>query len=122
MSSIMYRNKVVDMNAVNILHDVLSEEYNTSPETLHGMDKRRRTIMARAMACTLLRDTFKISFREVGRLLSKNRSTAARLYQFHQRYYSLNYQGYRWDFLSIATEFKGRYYSETNRNTQENTR
>jgi hypothetical protein len=118
----MYRSKEIDMTAIDILHDVLTREYGTSPTVLSGVCKRKRIIMAEAMASALLRDTFKLSFVQIGKLLGRHHSTAGKLYRSHSRYYALNYQGYRWDFHDVATEFKGKYYNETNRNTQENTR
>lgn len=112
----VYRNGVIDMIAVKILIDVLEKSYDVPSEHIGSRNKSRRYSMARAMFVRLMRDTFKLSFTSIAPVIGRTKQDATYLYKLHDKFYVLNYEGYKWDFHEIATEFKGRYYNEAGRN------
>ena len=115
-----YKYGALDSMAVQILYDVLEQVYGVDKDAIRSYSRQSKDQMARAMVARLVRDTFKVSYDTIGDLLGgRNKCNALRLNRMHNKYYALNYHGYRWDFLEIAEEFKGRYYDETSRDSEE---
>ena len=115
-----YKYGVLNSMAIQILYDVLEQSYGVDKNTICGYSRQSKSLMARAMVAHLIRNTFKVSYDTIGDLLGgRNKCNALRLNRMHKKYYALNYHGYRWDFLEIAEEFKGRYCNETSRDSEE---
>jgi hypothetical protein len=115
-----YKQKKIDAMAIKIIYDVLNQAFGTNENAICGHTRKSKDVIARAMIARMLRDTFQVSYDTIGDLLGgRNKTNALRLCQLHDRYYALNYHGYRWDFIEIVEEFKGRYYNETSGSTEE---
>jgi hypothetical protein len=123
--STVYKNQVLDeskKHVFDMLLDTVSNMYKVDKDDIFSPRKTRKHVMARAMVVKLMRDTLNLSYRSIAHWMRKERTNVQDLYHRHNKYYCLNTNGYRWDFLDISEEFTGRYHYENTRNAEENRR
>jgi transcription initiation factor TFIIIB Brf1 subunit/transcription initiation factor TFIIB len=116
---IQSRNHDLDEDTWNMVLNTITESYGMDKKYIFARTRSPKHIMARAMLVKLLRDTLMVSYRVIAERIQRDKRNIARMYRAHDRYYCLNYYGYRWDFLEISTEFTGRYYHENGRKAEE---
>jgi hypothetical protein len=110
-----YRNNDLNLKALRMAIDVISKMYEVDEDSIFSRSRRAKHVAARAMMVKILRDTLKVSYSAIAEAIGRHKSQTMRIYKLHDKYYCLNYHGYKWDFIDISTEFSGRYFSENGR-------